>query len=109
MTIKYTNLFDSKALQNLPKFGFFGLKIYHLATLGATGQLFSTNVGKNQSLNNLNLRLSGTKLTQRFNSLKPWWNFFNLLTASFFIPITNLKPPSTWSRSYDFGIYNYNV
>jgi hypothetical protein len=30
---KYTNIFHSKALQNIPKFGFFGLKINHLATL----------------------------------------------------------------------------
>jgi hypothetical protein len=33
MVIKYTNVFHSKALQNLPKLGFFGLKINHLATL----------------------------------------------------------------------------
>jgi hypothetical protein len=37
MIIKYTNIFHSKALQNIPKLGFFGMKIYHLATL--------TNVG----------------------------------------------------------------
>jgi hypothetical protein len=33
MAMEYTNLFHSEALQNLPKFGIFGLKIYHLATL----------------------------------------------------------------------------
>jgi hypothetical protein len=33
MTINYTNIFHSEALQNVPKLGFFGLKIYHLATL----------------------------------------------------------------------------
>jgi hypothetical protein len=33
MVIKYTNIFHSKALQNLPKLGFFGLKINHLVTL----------------------------------------------------------------------------
>jgi hypothetical protein len=34
MTIEYTNLFHSKALKNLPKLGFLGLKYtYHLATL----------------------------------------------------------------------------
>jgi hypothetical protein len=33
---KYINIFQSKALQNCPKFGFFGLKINHLATLLAT-------------------------------------------------------------------------
>jgi hypothetical protein len=33
MAIEYTNLLQSKALQNLSKLGFFGLKIYHLATL----------------------------------------------------------------------------
>jgi hypothetical protein len=33
MAIKYTNIFYSKTRQDLPKFGFFGLKIYHLATL----------------------------------------------------------------------------
>jgi hypothetical protein len=33
MAIKYTNIFRSKALnKNLPKLGFFGLKIRHLAT-----------------------------------------------------------------------------
>jgi hypothetical protein len=33
MATKHTNIFHFKTLQNLPKFGFFGLKIYHLATL----------------------------------------------------------------------------
>jgi hypothetical protein len=33
MTIKYTNIFNSKALQNLPKFGWFDLKTNNLATL----------------------------------------------------------------------------
>jgi hypothetical protein len=33
MSIKYINTFHCKTLQNLPKLGFFGLKIYHLATL----------------------------------------------------------------------------
>jgi hypothetical protein len=31
--VEYTNTFYSKALQNVPKLGFFGLKINHLATL----------------------------------------------------------------------------
>jgi hypothetical protein len=31
--VKYTNIFHSKALQNTPKTGFFGLKINHLATM----------------------------------------------------------------------------
>jgi hypothetical protein len=33
MIIKYANIFHSKALQNLPNVGIFGLKIFHLATL----------------------------------------------------------------------------
>jgi hypothetical protein len=33
MAIKYINFFQSKALQNLPKIGIFGLKTNHLATL----------------------------------------------------------------------------
>jgi hypothetical protein len=33
MAIKYTNTFNTKTLQNLPKSGFFGLKLSHLATL----------------------------------------------------------------------------
>jgi hypothetical protein len=33
MVIKYTNIYHSKALQNLPKFGILGLKTNHLATL----------------------------------------------------------------------------
>jgi hypothetical protein len=33
MAIKYTNIYQSKALQNLPKIGIFGLKTNHLATL----------------------------------------------------------------------------
>jgi hypothetical protein len=33
MIIKYNNIFYSKALQILPKYGFFGLKPNHLATL----------------------------------------------------------------------------
>jgi hypothetical protein len=35
MIIKY-NTFHSKALQNLPKLGFFGLKTNHLATLAVS-------------------------------------------------------------------------
>jgi hypothetical protein len=31
--LRYTNIFHSKSLQNIPKFGIFGLKINHLATL----------------------------------------------------------------------------
>jgi hypothetical protein len=37
MVIKYTNIFHSKALQNVPKVEIFGLKINHLATLHKTG------------------------------------------------------------------------
>jgi hypothetical protein len=33
VSIKYNNIFHCKTLQNLPKFGFFGLKTNHLATL----------------------------------------------------------------------------
>jgi hypothetical protein len=33
MVIKYTKIFYCKTLKNLPKFGFFGLKTNHLATL----------------------------------------------------------------------------
>jgi hypothetical protein len=33
VSIKYTYIFHCKTLQNLPKFGFFGLKTNHLATL----------------------------------------------------------------------------
>jgi hypothetical protein len=36
MIIKFTNNFYFKALQNLPKLGFFGMKTYHLATLHYT-------------------------------------------------------------------------
>jgi hypothetical protein len=36
MVIKYTNIYHSKALPNLPKFGIFGLKANHLATLVGT-------------------------------------------------------------------------
>jgi hypothetical protein len=36
MTIKYTNIFHFKTLQNIHKLGFFGLKIYHLATRNST-------------------------------------------------------------------------
>jgi hypothetical protein len=32
MTIKYTNIFHSMAIQNIPKIGIFGIQIYHLAT-----------------------------------------------------------------------------
>jgi hypothetical protein len=36
MAIEYTNQLNSKALQNLLKLGFFGLKIDHLAALNGT-------------------------------------------------------------------------
>jgi hypothetical protein len=32
MAIKYISIFQAKALKNLPKLGFFGLKMNHLAT-----------------------------------------------------------------------------
>jgi hypothetical protein len=34
--VKYTKIFHSKTLLNIPKLGFFGLKINHLATLITT-------------------------------------------------------------------------
>jgi hypothetical protein len=37
MSIKSINIFQSKAPQNLPKLGFFGLKTNHLATLRLFG------------------------------------------------------------------------
>jgi hypothetical protein len=40
MVIKYTNIYHSKALQNLPKFGIFGLKTNHLAILVGILRLF---------------------------------------------------------------------
>jgi hypothetical protein len=36
MAMKYTNIFHSKAPQNIPKIGTFCMKIYHLATLDTT-------------------------------------------------------------------------
>jgi hypothetical protein len=33
MAVKFTNIFHSKALPNIPKLGFLGLKINHLPTL----------------------------------------------------------------------------
>jgi hypothetical protein len=36
LVIKFTNILHSKALQNIPKWIFFGLKINHLATLLTT-------------------------------------------------------------------------
>jgi hypothetical protein len=41
MTLKHTNVFHSKALQILPKVGFFCLKIYHLATLLLSTELLT--------------------------------------------------------------------
>jgi hypothetical protein len=39
MATKYTNFVFSNALQNIPKSGFFGLRIYHLATLSIISPL----------------------------------------------------------------------
>jgi hypothetical protein len=36
VSINYGNIFYCKTLQNLPKFGFFGLKTNHLANLSCT-------------------------------------------------------------------------
>jgi hypothetical protein len=36
MAVKYTNIFHSKALQNIPKLVFWVVKINHLATLLCT-------------------------------------------------------------------------
>jgi hypothetical protein len=46
MTIKYTNIFHNKDHQNFPKLGFFGVKIYHLATLLAIGRYWNKIPGK---------------------------------------------------------------
>jgi hypothetical protein len=35
IAIKYNNIFPFKAIQNVPKSGFFGLQMYHLAVLDA--------------------------------------------------------------------------
>jgi hypothetical protein len=55
MAIKYINIFQYKALQNLPQIGLFGLKINHLATMELSsaqlawlGAIFS--VGSNFSV-----------------------------------------------------------
>jgi hypothetical protein len=40
MVKKYTNIYHSKARQNLPKFGIFGLKTNHLATLMESERFF---------------------------------------------------------------------
>jgi hypothetical protein len=48
MAIKFTNTFHCMTLENFPKFGFFGLKIYHLATLHLTAVNFKP--GKRGSL-----------------------------------------------------------
>jgi hypothetical protein len=46
MGMKFANIFHCNTLQNLPKFGFFGLKIHHLATLilGGANLAIQTNV-----------------------------------------------------------------
>jgi hypothetical protein len=41
--VKNTNIYHSKALQNLPNFGIFGLKTNHLATLLKTNKNSSYN------------------------------------------------------------------
>jgi hypothetical protein len=47
MVIKYSNISHFKALQNLPKFAIFGLKINHLATLnGGRMNFLSSNCSK---------------------------------------------------------------
>jgi hypothetical protein len=43
MVIKFTHIFLCNTLQNLPKIGFFGLKIFHLATLGDTQKKMVNN------------------------------------------------------------------
>jgi hypothetical protein len=44
MAIKNTNVYYCQTFQNLPKLGFFGSKIYHLATLEFIGSVnFSVN------------------------------------------------------------------
>jgi hypothetical protein len=47
MAIDYPKVFHSKALQNFPKLGFFGLKMYHLATLLKTS---NHPIGKNSPI-----------------------------------------------------------
>jgi hypothetical protein len=46
MVIKYMyNIYHSKALQNLPKYGIFGLKTNHLATLLSTAEWMHLKLG----------------------------------------------------------------
>jgi hypothetical protein len=40
MAMDYINYFHTKALQNLPKFGFLGLKTYQLATAASISNVF---------------------------------------------------------------------
>jgi hypothetical protein len=46
MAEKYINIFHCKTLPKLPKFGTYGLKIYHLATLNlAPGMRLAATLG----------------------------------------------------------------
>jgi hypothetical protein len=47
MVIKYTNIYHSEALQNLPKFGIFGFKTNHLATLSCAKKIGDSGHEKN--------------------------------------------------------------
>jgi hypothetical protein len=51
MVIKYTNIYHSKALQNVPKFWIFGLKTNHLATLFSMFQLFAKPILNHRQIN----------------------------------------------------------
>jgi hypothetical protein len=47
MNITNTNIFHSKTLENLPKLGYLGLKICHLATLNREAAVQRDQIGPN--------------------------------------------------------------
>jgi hypothetical protein len=74
MAIKFTNSFYCKTLQNFPKLGFFGLKIYHLATLVLNGsKLLKPHLPRTGSMNKstTNPPISNCRFRKRKT---PSWN-----------------------------------
>jgi hypothetical protein len=102
MSIKYSqcakNIFQSKALQNLPKLGFLVLKIIHLATLTKRRTLKVREIEK----------FSSDRMTQQqvcqtvcFRTKNPnfgkFWRFFQWKMVVYFM--------ETWSILQSFGIF----
>jgi hypothetical protein len=100
MAIKYTTIFDSQALPNIPELVFLVVKIWHLATL--------QRIERAALLERIKRKVFFVDVV--FISLSTLQNPTTVEIRLQIMANKSEKPPAIpWSQSYDFWIYNYNA